>query len=130
MSTEEKDSHYPDLESNTSAYVDVHTMNVKQINSANDYLLPTYKESTKDEYKSVQLSYHKLKLSFTCMLILNALLLIVVIVCMILIVPGLSEMKITGNDSPEEKDLIKSAEMKCMLVMIRFLLLSINKNYL
>lgn len=42
------------------------------------------------QYNDIILSYHKLKISFTVMLILNAILLMVVIACMVLIIPKIS----------------------------------------
>ncbi|VDI43410.1 Hypothetical predicted protein [Mytilus galloprovincialis] len=78
--------------SENSAYCTV--VNCKTNMDTNEYardkLLPL-PFSTKDHHKTI-LSYHKLKISFMCMLILNALLLVVVVICMLMIVPNISTM--------------------------------------
>lgn len=102
MSSREENCSNQYSENISSAYCTVvnckTNMDTKEY--AEDKLLPL-PFSTKDHHKTV-LSYHKLKISFMCMLILNALLLVVVIICMLMIVPNISTMD--NNTPPQSPD--------------------------
>ncbi|XP_063430435.1 uncharacterized protein LOC134712629 isoform X2 [Mytilus trossulus] len=56
------------------------------------------------QYTEIVLSYHKLKISFTVMLILNAILLVVVITCMVFIIPHISPNKVTNSNDNLKPD--------------------------
>lgn len=81
--------------------------------SALDSLMDDQSTLSVDKHHKTILSYHKLKLSFICMLFLNALLLLVVIICMVLIIPHAST---TNSDVSKPDGQTSTAHMKCLSI--------------
>ncbi|VDI28509.1 Hypothetical predicted protein [Mytilus galloprovincialis] len=113
MSSSEENCSHQYSGNNSSAYCTVVNCNPNMDTKgyAEDKLLPL-PFSTKDHHKTI-LSYHKLKISFMCMLILNALLLVVVVICMLMIVPNISTMD--DKTPPQNSDTLQD-HVKCLSI--------------
>lgn len=92
----------PNCENHYSDIPDLGPRRMTKYSLSESLLAPQITELQK-QYSQVILSYHKLKISFTVMLVLNAILLVVVITCLVFIIPNITskpEVKTIHETAP------------------------------